>query len=304
MVSIPERYYVSTDGLERGPFTLGQVASMWSSGILTSTALYRLTNVENWTPLSQLDDTLRFISSSRPVQETDRSKDAPKSILADLAVDPLGPPSSSVAKVSPANSTAATEVGTKLGFPKDFAVKFGQQLAILQDADKLDPSGKTGKQLGDAFLASWESDSEKNIPRVQPTRITGKGTAGEPFFIGLFTAAGLLNGIFMSLEHTFDTNNWGIQEWSHSYDGKTNTLKIAVLRRRAESLYFYVTFWDPIDWRQCSPQERLHYVTQYMNFLIKEKGAKDLQRKFEIKTAVVGVVAMGIVILLIWLFKK
>jgi hypothetical protein len=70
MVSIPERYYILLDNVERGPFTLGQVASMWSSGNLTSNTLYRLTNIESWTPLSQLDDTLRFINSSRPVQES------------------------------------------------------------------------------------------------------------------------------------------------------------------------------------------------------------------------------------------
>lgn len=134
-------------------------------------------------------------------------------------------------------------------------------------------------------------------------KITGKGTAEEPLFIGQFTAPGVLNGIFVSLEQAFGTNNWGIQEWTHSFDGKTNTLKIAVLRRGADSLFFYVTFWDPIDWRQCSPEKRHHFVTQYMEFLITQKGARDLQNVFKAKTALVGVVFFALLFFAFWIFR-
>jgi hypothetical protein len=136
------------------------------------------------------------------------------------------------------------------------------------------------------------------------TQITGKGTKSEPFFIGQFTAPGLVNGIFVCLEQTFGSKNWGIQEWSHSFDGKTSVLKIAILRRGADSLYFYVSFWDPIDWRECTPQARAGYVARIMSFLIDQKGAKDLQQGFKNKTTAVGIIAFVILILLVWLFRK
>ena len=85
MVREIQHYYLSSKDVERGPYTLSQVASMWSSGALTASTLYRVTNVENWKPLSELDDTLQFISSSHPVQESvqvgassQRPEDQPK----------------------------------------------------------------------------------------------------------------------------------------------------------------------------------------------------------------------------------
>ena len=48
-----------------------QVATMWSSGQITSDSLYRLANVESWSPLIQIEDTLVALIQNAEVRSPD-----------------------------------------------------------------------------------------------------------------------------------------------------------------------------------------------------------------------------------------
>jgi hypothetical protein len=168
MVSIPERYYISTDGIERGPYTLNQVASMWCLGTLTSNALYRLSNIERWTPLSQLEETLRFIHSSHPVQGSGEALDEPA--VASPSIGSQGTPSSTKAN-SPVDPSTPILTTQGIALPKDFAVKVSQQLASLQEAAKLDPSGKKAKTMADHFLESWRPILSPDTPPILDKKV-------------------------------------------------------------------------------------------------------------------------------------
>jgi hypothetical protein len=52
--TLPELYYLQSKGEESGPFTLGQVRTMWESGRITANAQYRLTPEGEMQPLIEL----------------------------------------------------------------------------------------------------------------------------------------------------------------------------------------------------------------------------------------------------------
>jgi hypothetical protein len=64
MVAPAQHYYVRSKAGERGPFTLSQVSTMWSTGHITVDSFYRLSNAEEWAPISQLQETLEALAPS------------------------------------------------------------------------------------------------------------------------------------------------------------------------------------------------------------------------------------------------
>lgn len=64
MVAPAQNYFIRSRTGERGPFTLSQVSAMWFSGNITADSFYRLSNVEDWAPISQLEETLGAVAGA------------------------------------------------------------------------------------------------------------------------------------------------------------------------------------------------------------------------------------------------
>lgn len=70
MVAPAQHYFIRSRTGERGPYTLSQVSTMWASGSITADSFYRLSNVEDWSPISQLEETLGAITGSGLTKQT------------------------------------------------------------------------------------------------------------------------------------------------------------------------------------------------------------------------------------------
>jgi hypothetical protein len=51
-------YFVEISGQDRGPYTIGQLRSMWQSGAVTASTLYSFEGAAEWSPLIQLREQL------------------------------------------------------------------------------------------------------------------------------------------------------------------------------------------------------------------------------------------------------
>lgn len=86
MVAPAQHFYVKTHNDVRGPFTLTQVAAMWASGNITSDSFYRISNIEEWSPLSQLEETLLALSGGA------KPPPIPPILRAELVSTPIAQP--------------------------------------------------------------------------------------------------------------------------------------------------------------------------------------------------------------------
>ena len=53
-----DQYWITIGGEQRGPYTLGQLRSMWHSGAITGNTLYWQQGFDEWLPLSLLIEDL------------------------------------------------------------------------------------------------------------------------------------------------------------------------------------------------------------------------------------------------------
>jgi hypothetical protein len=53
-----DQYWITISEEQRGPYTIGQLRSMWHSGTITANTLYWQQGFENWYPLSYIIDRL------------------------------------------------------------------------------------------------------------------------------------------------------------------------------------------------------------------------------------------------------
>jgi len=70
--------YLALDGKEKGPFTIGQVRSMWQAGSITSRTLYFEPTMKGWKPLalvSSLIEDAAHGGQTRPVLVKEDAKD-------------------------------------------------------------------------------------------------------------------------------------------------------------------------------------------------------------------------------------
>ena len=77
MVQIARRFYLRLRGVESGPFTSTQLTAMWVAGSINANSLYRVTNSDEWVPISRLEDALRFWSKAVPVESSAESLNRP-----------------------------------------------------------------------------------------------------------------------------------------------------------------------------------------------------------------------------------
>jgi TM2 domain-containing membrane protein YozV len=58
-------YYLALDGKEQGPFTMGQVRSLWQAGRITSRTLYFEPTMKGWKPLALIVSLIEDTAQSR-----------------------------------------------------------------------------------------------------------------------------------------------------------------------------------------------------------------------------------------------
>lgn len=63
-----DQYWISDNGGNRGPYTLGQLRSMWQSGSITVDTLYWKQGFDEWFPLSTIIDVLENSAATTPLQ--------------------------------------------------------------------------------------------------------------------------------------------------------------------------------------------------------------------------------------------
>ena len=63
----PGLYLVRLQGVERGPYTLSQLQSMWQSGVLTADAQYWQGGVDHWMPITSIMSSLHATPAQPPL---------------------------------------------------------------------------------------------------------------------------------------------------------------------------------------------------------------------------------------------
>ena len=61
-----DQYWITINDEQRGPYTIGQLRSMWNSGTITAETLYWQQGFENWYPLSYIIKLLEEQQSAAP----------------------------------------------------------------------------------------------------------------------------------------------------------------------------------------------------------------------------------------------
>lgn len=64
---VQDLFHILTEGVQSGPFTLGQLRSMWSEGQITATALYWTEIQSDWQPILQLASLLEPTLETRAI---------------------------------------------------------------------------------------------------------------------------------------------------------------------------------------------------------------------------------------------
>jgi hypothetical protein len=68
------KYHIKEGDEVRGPFMLSQLSRMWATGNLTADAFYRLENVEDWSSITDLAETLESLSQNSPTPIAESSQ--------------------------------------------------------------------------------------------------------------------------------------------------------------------------------------------------------------------------------------
>jgi hypothetical protein len=135
--------------------------------------------------------------------------------------------------------------------------------------------------------------------------LSTEGSADEPARVAAISVGGVAVGILEVLSVKFGENNWAVLEWDwNTIPGQPfdNILKLKVRVRGKGETDFHISFGTPIEWNKSEAAERRIYVTRMMDFLMKQKGAKDLREPVGLSLgslAIFGLISLFAVLLLL-----
>ena len=156
-------YYIYKDDQQIGPFTLGQLRSMWTSGTLTADTLFWHEGAIDWLPLRTITDTLEHTEA--PKQATPSKKQYPHLKGVVVAQTPQRQPIITPALRTTASSQPQTSTSPlTIIFTVSLAILIGGGLLLYGWRSK--PQKITGYETKIHFVGESDYSSESEFKRL------------------------------------------------------------------------------------------------------------------------------------------